>query len=421
MAVAISATPVDVWPTRVTLAVTGLSASGMSAITGACSTFEGGIGTWAAGTGGSIAGSSAQAHAGTGSLAITSTAGGTMSARLAASGTTATDCVSVTAGCGYTVTAWVRAGTSARSCALQVNWYDAAATYLSTSSVATANDSASAWTSYSGAVTVPVGARYANVILLVYATAAAEVHYLDDVTFVPDTSDVVTVYRSVAGVRTAVRGAGEVTATDVAILALDAELPFGVPITWVASVNDADAATAGPTTYTLTGGKVALSDAITGQSAEVVITAWPGKDRARAATTFVVGGRTVVVSGDRGMATSQVSVLTETDSARENLHALLSDATGGVLQLRQAGPYGGVDCYIAVLSDNESRWSQDGTDARRVWTLTVAEVEAWAPELPTLGFTFDDVDAAYAGLTFADLDGDYAAASFLAFDLTDWS
>jgi hypothetical protein len=233
--------------------------------------------------------------------------------------------------------------------------------------------------------------------------------------------DIVTISRAVAGVRTAVRGASAVVSTNTAALAFDAELPFGVPITWYAAANGVDIASAGPTTYTLTGGKVALSDAISGQSAEVVITAWPDKATDRPGSTFAVGGRTVAVLGDRGMFTGQVSVLTETDTARENLAALLAEATDGVLQVRQAGGYGGVDCYAAVLSDTESRWSQDGSDQRRIWTLQLAEVEGWAPELDTLAFTFADFDAAYAGLTFAQLTLDFTGQSFLAFNLTDWS
>lgn len=233
--------------------------------------------------------------------------------------------------------------------------------------------------------------------------------------------NVVTIYRSVGGVRTAVRGADTVTVADTALIATDAELPFGVAIMWVAEVNNSDAASSGPTTYTLTGGKVALSDAINGNSAEVVITAWPDKTHDRNVSVFRVGGRTVTVSGDRGMFTGAVSVMTETDSARDNLAALLDEATDGILQIRQAGPYGGVDSYVCVLSDSEARWSQDGTDQRRIWTLNVAETQAWAPELDTLGFTFADFDAAYTGLHFSAFDTDFAGQTFLQFNLTDWS
>jgi hypothetical protein len=233
--------------------------------------------------------------------------------------------------------------------------------------------------------------------------------------------DVVTVARQVAGVRTAVRGGDGVTVDDVALVAVDAELPFGVPITYRAVVNNADAASAGPTTYTLTGGKVALSDPITAQAVEVVITAWPDKESGRASSAFAVGGRTVVVSGPWGMWSGSLTVMTETDTARENLAGLLASATDGILQLRQPGPYGGVDCYLVVLSARESRWSQDGTDQRREWTLTAAQVEAWAADLATRGFTFTDVDAAYTGLTFAQLAVDFAGRTFLDFDLVDWS
>lgn len=233
--------------------------------------------------------------------------------------------------------------------------------------------------------------------------------------------DVVTISRVIASVYTTVRGADAVTVTDTSFLAVDAELPFGKAITYSATVNGVLTASVGPTTYTLTGGKVAVSDAISGQSAEVVITAWPEKTHDRASSVFRVGGRTVVVSGERGMFTGQVSVMTETDSARENFGALLDTATDGVLQVRQAGSYGGVDCYVAVLSDSESRWSQDGTDQRRVWTLTVAETQAWAPELDAQSFTFADVDGVYTGKTFTQFDTDFTGQTFLQFNLVDWS
>lgn len=233
--------------------------------------------------------------------------------------------------------------------------------------------------------------------------------------------NVVTIARQVAGARTAVRGADTVTVADTSLVAFDAELPFGTPVTYVAVVNNADAATVGPTSYTLTGGKVALSDATTGQAAEVVITAWPDKERARRVSTFAVGGRTVVVSGELGQFAGSINVLTQTDSAREQLATLLGEATSGILQLRQAGGYGGVDCYLVVTSARESRWSQDGTDARRVWTLAVAETDAWAASLPTQSFTFGNFDTAYTGLAFSQFDLDYAGRTFLFFDLVDWT
>lgn len=225
--------------------------------------------------------------------------------------------------------------------------------------------------------------------------------------------DAVELYRVVGGVRTLVRAGTSDAVTDPSFLRIDAELPFGVPVSYVAVVNGYEYAT-GATTYTLTGGKVALSDAVTGLSAEVVILAWPEKQYAPRASTFRVGGRNVVVAAQMGGYTGAIELYVETTSRLENLRALLAAATEGVVQMRQPGGYDGVDSYIAPLGAPERRFSQDGSDERRVVTLEAVEVEGWAPALEAAGFTYADLEAAYTGLTYADLAGDYATYLALA-------
>lgn len=161
-------------------------------------------------------------------------------------------------------------------------------------------------------------------------------------------------------------------------------------------------------TYELPGGNAVVSDAIGGTAAEVVILAWPEKSYDRQRTVFQVGGRNVVVSGDLAMFTGTIEMYVETTSSRDNLLEVLSTLTGNVAQLRQAGGYDGVDCYFAVLSINERRWSQDGTDQKRVLAVDVAETESWAPALEARGFTYGDLTAAYEGLTYLNLSNDFA-------------
>lgn len=227
--------------------------------------------------------------------------------------------------------------------------------------------------------------------------------------------------RYVAGVRTWVRGAEPADIADDALVRFDAEHPFGVSVYYVAEVEGAEADTTTPTVYTLPSGLVILSDAITGQSAEVTVVDWDEKRYERKASLFRVGGRTVVVSGLRGQFTAEITLVTETDAARLALSTLLDTATAGVLQLRQSGGYDDIDCYFAVLTESRRRVNHRVANQRRLWPLEIAETQAWAPELSTMSFTFADVDAAYAGLTFADLDVDYAGLTFVDFDLTDWS
>jgi hypothetical protein len=226
--------------------------------------------------------------------------------------------------------------------------------------------------------------------------------------------DQVAIYRVALGERVLVRAGSTDAAADVAFLVIDAELPFGTPVYYVAVVEDMEVASAS-VTYVLPGAKVALSDAISSDSAEVVIGAWPEKDWTRDASVLRPGGRNVAVLQEFGQYQSELELYTETDIARENLEALLRSATNGILQLRAPDVtlYPGVDTFLVVLAFKQRRWSQDGSDPRRLWALTVAEVDGWAPTLAATGFTYADLEAAYAGLTYANLASDYAGKTYL--------
>lgn len=226
--------------------------------------------------------------------------------------------------------------------------------------------------------------------------------------------DDVAVYRVVSGDRIAVRAGTTTNAPAVAWLTLDAELPFGVPVSYLAIVNGTEHATA-PATYDLPGGKVVVSDAITGQAAEVRIGAWPEKEYQRPVTSFVVGGRNVVVAGAMPGFRSEIEFLVQSASSADNLVQVLTSATQGIVQIRQPGGYYGVDCYVSVLGARKRRFSQDGTDEKTLVICDVVEVEAWAPALAARGFTYGDLTDAYdPGGTYADLAGDFATYLLLA-------
>jgi hypothetical protein len=227
--------------------------------------------------------------------------------------------------------------------------------------------------------------------------------------------DDVAIYRVVAGERTLIRAGSTDAAIDVAFLRVDAELPFGIPVSYVVVVGDMEVSTTG-VVYTLPGGKVALSDAVSGDAAEVVIGAWPDKRWDRNGSVLNPGSRNVAVLQQVGQFRSEIELVTETDSARENLLQLFRNATNGILQLRAPDVllYPGVDCFLAVLAFAEARFSQDGTDPRRLWRCTVAQVDGWAAELEATGFTYADLEAAYTGLTYANLAADYATYLLLA-------
>jgi len=225
--------------------------------------------------------------------------------------------------------------------------------------------------------------------------------------------DSVELYRIVGGFRTALRGANDLSVSDTSFIRLDAEMPFGVPVSYLAIVAGVEY-TSSPTTFVLPNNRVVLSDALSGLAAEVIILAWDEKQYSKQASTFKVGARNVVVSGPLGMFESTIELVTETMSSRDNLWVLLENTTEGIVQIRQDGNYPGVDSYIAVLTAAERRWSQDGSDPRRITSVQVAEVDKWAETLEAHGFTLQDIADAYTGQTLQDLSDDYATLLLLA-------
>jgi hypothetical protein len=160
---------------------------------------------------------------------------------------------------------------------------------------------------------------------------------------------------------------------------------------------------------------VALTDAITGLAAEVVIGAWPSKSRTRRSSRFTLAtGKTVVVAAPPAQFEGQIELFIETDSSRRNLQDLLDGATASVIQIRQPGGYEDVDCYVAVLGYDVQRYSQDGTDERRTVALDVVEVDGWSLTLVSAGYTLQDLADVYDGLTLQDLADDYATLLLLA-------
>lgn len=226
--------------------------------------------------------------------------------------------------------------------------------------------------------------------------------------------DSVDIYRVVAGERTLVRAASEDSVTDVSFVRVDAELPFGTPVSYVAVVNGSLEYSSSGVTYVLTGGKVAISDAITGLSAEVVIMAIDPLTYDPGATVFKVGGRNVIITGDMPGWAGSWEFYTETTAAAEQLRALVAGSTEGIVQIRQPGGYDGVDCYAGLTSVEVGRFSADGSDQRRLIRGALVQVEAWAPLLEARGYTLQDLADAYTGLTLQDVSDDFLTLLALA-------
>lgn len=154
-----------------------------SFLTGDGSAFEGGIANWTAGTNCSIAQSSAQHHGGTKSLALTSTAGGDMTARHCSVGSVLSNGIAVVPGQGVLVQGWVRSAVSARTDSIGVDFYTSGGSVVGSPLYGTGvADTTSGWTFVTGTVTAPATAAFAIGIVKVASTGAgSEVHYVDDV------------------------------------------------------------------------------------------------------------------------------------------------------------------------------------------------------------------------------------------------
>ncbi|MCQ9178739.1 hypothetical protein KMT30_06775 [Streptomyces sp. IBSBF 2953] len=207
-----------------------------------------------------------------------------------------------------------------------------------------------------------------------------------------------TVYRVLDTGRTPVRAASavDVTGTD-ALLRVDAEQPFGVAVSYLAELTDANGLT-----WTVTSGSITstvttdvISDAVQALGAAVRLETPLDKQRTRDASVFNVGGRYVVVSRRRSKAQATIQVRTETDEAGDDLQAVLDGATGGVILLRKQTTMSRLDGYFAITEDTESPTWYDGF---RWWILEAIEVEPWPDNLEARGFTLQDIGNNYSSL-----------------------
>lgn len=137
-----------------------------------------------------LARSTAQALHGVGSLALTASAIGVMSAITS----TGLNAVPVVAGQTYTAVCASRAATTSRICFVGIFWYDSAGVFLSSNTGSSTANSNAAWTAHSFSAAAPANAAFASVRVQVNdaATAAGEVHYVDGISLHEGTS---TAYR----------------------------------------------------------------------------------------------------------------------------------------------------------------------------------------------------------------------------------
>lgn len=218
--------------------------------------------------------------------------------------------------------------------------------------------------------------------------------------------------------RTPVRAASDVDVTDDnVLLRVDGEQPFGVAISYIATLTDSTGGqwelTSSSVTSTVTADVV--SDAVRGIGAAVTVQAWPSKRRTREATVFNVGGRLVAVGKPRSGASATVTVRTTTDEDGDALQAVLGAATEGVVQIRKQETRAGVDGYLAVLSDSEDpMWHNEV----RFWELETVDAEAWPDVLEAAGYTLQDIADNFE--TLQDIANAFTSGTLLTIALFDF-
>jgi hypothetical protein len=159
---------------------------------------------WVADTNCAIARSTAQFFEGAASLELTSTASGNMSAATNVAGYRH----QINPSTSYTATARVRAATSSRSANIAIQWRDAAAAVISTTTGADVADSTSAWSLVTVSGTAPSNAVQATILVTVKSTGAgSEVHYFDAISL-PAEPHSITSLSTTGGTNQIVVGAG---------------------------------------------------------------------------------------------------------------------------------------------------------------------------------------------------------------------
>lgn len=144
--------------------------------------FETSIGNWVQTGNNTTTTTTAQAHAGTHSMQLSSTASGDMSSGSALAANFATQMLACVPGDVINVSSWHRAAVSARSVATGVEFYNAAGTQISATFGTTVTDSTSTFVNATANITAPATAAWCRQRVEVLATGgAAEVHYVDDV------------------------------------------------------------------------------------------------------------------------------------------------------------------------------------------------------------------------------------------------
>lgn len=140
------------------------------------------LGNWTQAGNCTIAPTTAQAHSGSYSMAMTSAASGLMTAASCTAASIATQGMPCLPGDTIDAAAWFRAAAIPEPCICGVTFYTSAGVSVSSSSGTPVTDSTTGWVqAVCGGVTAPATSAYCRLFTQVNSTAAAgEIHYADD-------------------------------------------------------------------------------------------------------------------------------------------------------------------------------------------------------------------------------------------------
>lgn len=211
----------------------------------------------------------------------------------------------------------------------------------------------------------------------------------------------------------------------------DAEQPFGVAFSYQAILVDALGDTWIITSNSLTQNitNALLSDALTGLGLELQIVSWPQKDYSRDSAVFNINGRIVVVDRPRSTPSSTLTVATASNDDRNQLNELLSNATDGIIQLRQQRQIAGVGCveydddtdaYLAITADSFLRNGRFISPSRLV-SMTCIEVEPWPAIFEAHGSTLLDIYNKYPDSTLQRIADVFTPGTLLSIAQFDWT
>jgi len=194
-----------------------------------------------------------------------------------------------------------------------------------------------------------------------------------------DIGSKINLYRVVAGGRTLVRGAENLTAVSGQTIFVDYELPQNTPISYVATttvttvVSTSNTVVVGSVDF---GGDVIFDLGTPWSGMQVYVESFASAQYAISQETLSVWDRPdpVVVSGVRQLPAGKLVLITLTLAARASLLDIIR--SGNVVGFLQWQPSYGLDpvTYFSVGSVNEVRVSKFATEPTRRWELDVQQV-----------------------------------------------